>query len=168
MIRKILLRLAATLVLIAASVCCCGAAPCSLQALNWIAGSWHNATNPQEAQERWVVAPDGALMGSAWEIPKGKPGFAEIMTIRQDGNSTSMILRHFDGGLSRAWEERDAPMVFTASSCEGTSAVFDGGGSHVGEHMTYKRSDQSLLIIGEFLHNGKPTHAEWHMIRVGD
>jgi hypothetical protein len=107
-------------------------------------------------------------MGSAWQIPKGKSGFAEIMTIRQDGNAISMVLRHFDGGLNKAWEERDAPMVFTASSCDGTSAIFDGQGSHVGEHLTYKRSDEHLLIIGDFLHNGIPTRAEWQMIRAGD
>jgi len=115
-----------------------------------------------------VVAPQHVLMGSSWEFPQGKSGYAEIMSVRQDGNAISMLLRHFDGGLSRAWEERDAPMVFTASSCGRSSAVFDGQGDHLGEHLTYKRSGKSLLIIGDFLHHGTPVHEEWHMVRTGD
>jgi hypothetical protein len=107
-------------------------------------------------------------MGSSWEFPEGKAGYAEIMTVRQDGNGVVMLLRHFDGGLKRAWEERDAPMVFAASSCESGSAVFDGQGDRMGERLTYKRTGNSLLIIGDFLHHGKPDHEEWHMIRVGD
>jgi hypothetical protein len=77
---------------------------------------------PQRAQERWVVAPDNILMGSSWEIPNGK--------------AISMYLRHFDGALSSAWEERNAPMVFTAVKCDTSSAVFDGQGDHAGEHHT--------------------------------
>jgi hypothetical protein len=163
-----LFRVVNALILGLASISSAGAGPCSLQAISWMAGSWHNASTPQEAQERWVVAPDGVLMGSAWQIPKGKSGFAEIMTVRQDGNAISMLLRHFDGGLSKAWEERDAPMVFTVASCSGTSVVFDGQGSHIGEHLTYTRTDENLLIVGDFLHNGTAIRAEWRMIRAGD
>jgi hypothetical protein len=107
-------------------------------------------------------------MGSSWEFPKGQAGFAEIMTIGRDGSATSMFLRHFDGGLRKAWEERDTPMVFTESSCDRNSAVFDGQGAHAGEHMTYKRLGKSLLIIGDFLHHGTPDHEEWHMLWAGN
>jgi hypothetical protein len=144
------------------------AAPCVLPNLAWMAGSWHNTTDPQRAQERWVVAPQNVLMGSSWEFPSGKAGFAEIMTVKQDGDGISMSLRHFDGGLSRAWEERDAPMIFRASVCDSNSVIFDGQRDHTGEHMTYKRSGKNLLIIGDFLHKGVPDHEEWHMIRAGD
>jgi Domain of unknown function (DUF6265) len=78
--------------------------------------------------------------------------------------SIQMVLRHFDLALSKAWEERTAPMVFTASSCNSTSAVFDGQEGHTGEHLTYNRSRETLLIVGDFLHQGKPDHEEWHMI----
>jgi hypothetical protein len=56
---------------------------------------------PARAQERWVVAPEGVLMGSSWEFPEGKAGYAEIMTIKPDGDAVVMVLRHFDGGLKR-------------------------------------------------------------------
>jgi hypothetical protein len=144
------------------------AAECSLTDLGWLAGDWHNAANPRRAQERWVVAPDGVLMGNAWEFPEGKAGYAEIMTIRPDGDALVMVLRHFDGGLKRAWEERDAPMLFKATVCERDSAVFDGQGDRVGEHLSYRRTGKTLLIVGDFLHHGTPDHEEWHMLKSAD
>jgi hypothetical protein len=56
----------------------------------------------------------------------------------------------------------------SAASCDAGSAVFDGQGDHAGEHLTYKRSGDSLLIIGDFLHHGTPSRMEWHMARAGD
>jgi Domain of unknown function (DUF6265) len=157
-----------TSLLLAASVSPSHAAECSLKGLAWMAGNWHNTADPQRAQERWVVAPDNILMGSSWEIPTGKAGYAEIMTVRLNGNAISMYLRHFDAALSGAWEERNAPMVFTAVDCDVSSAVFDGQGDHAGEHLTYKRSSDSLLIIGDFLHHGTPSRMEWRMTRAAD
>jgi hypothetical protein len=128
------------------------AAPCALPELRWMAVSWHNAKDPARA----------------WEFPPGRSGYAEIMTVKQDGDAITMLLRHFDGGLTRAWEERDAPMVFKASVCEKSSVVFDGHGDHEGEHLTYKRSGAHLLIIGDFLHKGVPDHEEWQMIKASE
>ena len=54
-------------------------------------------------------------------------------------------------------------MVFIASNCDGTSAVFDGQDDHAGEHLTYKRSGETLLIVGDFLLHGKPDHEGWNM-----
>ena len=141
---------------------------CTLPDLGWMTGSWHSRTNPDRAQERWVSTPGGVLMGSAWEFPPEKSGFAEIMTVRREGNSVVMVLRHFDGGLSRAWEERATPMIFSAATCTGSSAIFDGQGEHIGEHLTYRRSGRNLLIIGDFLHGGIADHEEWNMILAGD
>lgn len=142
--------------------------PCSLAALGWMAGNWQNAGDPARSQERWVVAPNAVLMGSSWEFPEGKTGFAEVMTIRSDGAAISMFLRHFGGDLARAWEEKDAPMVFTLSKCAPASATFDGRGNNMGENMTYTRTGDALLISANFLHKGVPDHVEWHMIRKGD
>jgi hypothetical protein len=168
MAQAILIRLATALTLIVASVSAAQAESCSLSSLGWMAGTWHNTADPQGAQERWSVAPQNVLMGSSWEFPKGKAGYAELMTIKRDGEAISMLLRHFDGGLVRAWEERDAPMVFTASGCSAHSVIFDGQGDHAGEHLTYRRTGKNLLIVGDFLHHGTPDHEEWHMTRAGD
>jgi len=140
------------------------AAPCTLTGLSWMAGDWHNAADPNGSEERWTVAPGGVLMGSAFEFGKDGKGYAEALTVRQDGAAINMILRHFDVDLGRAWEERTAPMMFAAASCDEKSAVFDGQNEHAGEHLTYKRTAEGLTIIGDFLHRGKPAHMEWKMI----
>lgn len=143
------------------------AAPCTLAGLSWMAATWHSADNPGGSQERWTLAPGGVLMGSSFEAHADGGGYAEAMTIRQNGPTINMVLRHFDIGLKHAWEERDAPMVFAASTCVKSSAIFDGQGDHAGEHLTYKRTGANLLIVGDFLHHGKPVHVEWRMI-AGD
>jgi hypothetical protein len=142
--------------------------PCSLRALAWMAGTWHDSANPAGAQERWALAP-GALMGSAWSFPLGgKSGFAEIMSVRQDGETLSLVLRHFDTGLSHAWEERDAPMVFRASQCAQGTVLFDGQGARAGEHLSYERSGERLHVVGDFIHDGKAVRVEWQMVRGTD
>lgn len=65
---------------------------------------------------------------------------ARRYSVKEFLSKPELVLRHFDLALSKAWEERTAPMVFTASSCTGTSAIFDGQDDHTGEHLTYKRS----------------------------
>jgi hypothetical protein len=144
------------------------AEPCSLTSLGWLAANWLNGEAPDRARETWTAAPGGVLMGSAFEFPQGKAGFAEFMTIREGDGGVVMLLRHFDGALARAWEERDAPMVFTAASCEASSVRFDGQGAHLGEHLTYRRTGVELNIKGDFLHGGNPVHVEWRMIKAAN
>jgi hypothetical protein len=145
------------------------AEPCSLSALGWMAGAWHDAANPRGSQEQWVAVPGAVLMGSAWSFPPdGKPGFAEIMTVRHDGAGIVMVLRHFDVSLSRAWEEREAPMMFSAAQCTERTAVFDGLGARAGEHLSYERSGDRLRVVGDFLHNGKAVRVEWQMNKSSD
>jgi hypothetical protein len=141
---------------------------CSLAALQWMAGTWLNSANPSGAQERWAVAPGDVLMGSGWEFPPGKTGYAEFMTIRSDGPTIALFLRHFGGDLARAWEEPTAPMVFNASDCADHSVLFNGQGEHAGERMRYSRSGDALTIVADFLHHGTPQHVEWHMTRSPD
>jgi hypothetical protein len=51
------------------------------------------------------------------------------------------------------------------AQCDGHSAVFDGTGSKVGEHITYRKTTEGLTFVGDFLHQGKPIHVEVHMRR---
>jgi hypothetical protein len=49
MTRQFMFGLSAALVLTAASASVSQATPCSLTSLGWMAGSWHNATEPGRA-----------------------------------------------------------------------------------------------------------------------
>jgi len=142
------------------------AAPCTLDKLGWIAGTWRDAKDPSKVEERWVLAPEGTLMGNAWGFPGKGAGFAEAMTITEVAGAVSMRLRHFDGKLDRAWEEREAPMIFIASDCEAHTAVFSGAGPHEGEKLTYRRAGSKLTITGDFLHRGVPDHEVFQFVRA--
>jgi hypothetical protein len=140
MVENAMKGLAVLMLLLAPPVSHSQSRPCALSDIGWMAGSWRNASDPDRAQERWSVAPNGILMGSAWEFPAGKSGYAE----------------------------RGAPMVFAASSCEPNGVIFDGQCDHAGEHMSYRRSGNKLTILADFLHHGTPDHEEWHMVLARD
>ena len=143
------------------------AAPCKLSDLQWMAGVWRNAEGGAQTEERWTLASGGRLMGSSWTLHADRPGgVIEALTIQDDGAGVAMRLRHFDATLYHAREAQDAPMVFIASDCGAASVVFDGQGTQIGEHMTYRRTGDDLLWIGDFLHGGQPVHVEVHSSRV--
>lgn len=87
----------------------------------------------------------------------------EALSISPQNNRIEMHLRHFDGSLSHAWEEKESPMVFALARCDEQSAVFDGTGDREGEHITYRRTAEGLTFVGDFLHRGKPVRVEVHM-----
>src|SRR5580704_10687659 len=145
------------------------AAGCGPGALNWMAGRWQDAANPAGSREQWSVAPGGVLMGSGWSFPPdGKAGFSELMTVRPQGQTLKMVLRHFDVALSRAREDREAPMEFLATDCSTHRAVFKGSGAGAGERLTYEATPAGLEITGDFLQQGKAVQVKWHMIRSAD
>jgi hypothetical protein len=137
------------------------AAPCQLTDLQWLSGTWRNTGQTTETEERWTVGPGGRLIGSSWLLHTDGPGgVIEALSIQDEGSVVSMHLRHFSSTLDQAREEKDAPMVFTAASCEAGTVVFDGQGTRAGEHMTYRRDGNRLSFIGDFIHNGQHIRAE--------
>lgn len=118
-------------------------------------------------EERWVATPSGQLMGSSFSVhPEASGGFAEAETIVNSGGKLTLRLRHFDSALLHAREEKDAPMEFVAGSCALNMVAFDGLGERTGEHITYRRVDDKLKFIGDFLHQAKPFHVEQTLTRV--
>jgi hypothetical protein len=133
------------------------AAPCQLASLGWMAGVWRHDTSDTQSEERWVVAPGGRLMGSAWELhPDRTGGVVESETIQDIDGAVVLRLRHSTADLGSAWEEKSAPMTFALASCDASKAVFDGQADHAGEHITYQRAGETLTFTGDFLHQGKP------------
>lgn len=144
------------------------ASSCTLTSIRWMAGVWRNVPPADPGEERWVLEPDGTLMGSSWTLPQKGAGFAEIMTITADADQAAMRLRHFDRYIKNAWEEKGSPMVFALTACDEQSAVFSGTESHLGERLTYSRAGDRLTIVGDFIHNGNPLRVEFHLQRASD
>jgi len=143
-------------------------AACGLSDLAWMAGSWRDSGGASSSEERWIVGPDGILIGSSWVMSPGKPPFIEAMTISSDENGISLRLRHFSRNLTHAMEERDAPMLFILKSCADESVLFDGTGPQAREHITYHRFQSNLEFIGDFVHDDKPVTVRIILQRAGD
>jgi Domain of unknown function (DUF6265) len=139
---------------------------CSMQSLRFMEGVWQSEEGDTRGEERWSLTSANTLAGSAWEAKGAVLGFAEALSILPQDGTIQMRLRHFDGGLQHAWEEKDSPMIFQLARCDTSSAVFDGTGEKAGEHITYRRSGDDLNFIGDFLRNGKPFRVELRMRRA--
>jgi hypothetical protein len=139
---------------------------CSIQSLRFMEGVWQSEEGDTRGEERWSLTSANTLAGSAWEAKGGAMAFAEALSIVPQDGTIQMRLRHFDGGLQHAWEEKDSPMIFQLARCDTSSAVFDGTGDKAGEHITYRRSGDDLIFIGDFLRKGKPFRLELRMRRA--
>ncbi|HXC55000.1 MAG TPA: DUF6265 family protein [Rhizomicrobium sp.] len=143
------------------------AAQCSLRDMQWLQGVWQSRDGKTVVEERWTVLPSDQLMGSAWSAHIEAPGgSAEAETILDDGGTVTLRLRHFDPALAHAREDKDAPMVFTSTSCGADQVVFDGQGDRAGEHIAYRRAGDTLTFIGDFLHQRVPIHVVQNFVRV--
>ena len=155
-------------VLVAATLVGCSlpvsaASACSMDDLTFMQGDWLYTEGPASGEERWVLTAANTLAGSSWEAKGATLSFVEALSISRQNDRIEMRLRHFDGSLGHAWEEKDSPMVFALAQCDGHSAVFNGTGSRVGEHITYRKTAEGLTFVGDFLHQGKPVHVEVQM-----
>lgn len=134
------------------------ASGCSMGDLAFMQGDWLYSEGQATGEERWVLTAANTLAGSSWEAKGEALSFVEALSISRQSDRIEMHLRHFDGYLNSAWEEKDSPMVFALAQCDGRSAVFDGTASRAGEHITYRKTAEGLTFVGDFLHQGKPVH----------
>jgi hypothetical protein len=132
-------------------------------------GTWHDDGDSARVEERWTIGPDDRLLGSSWLLHPGRAGgVIEAETIASDSGLLSLRIRHFDDTIAHAREEKDAPMLFTTSACDGEAVTFDGQGPQAGEHIGYRREGDKLTFVGDFLHAGKPIYVEETFARTGD
>lgn len=136
---------------------------CGIDDLKFMEGDWRYEQGNTRGEERWAWTVANTLSGSSWEAEDTKLHFAEVLSITEHDGVVEMHLRHFDGALNHAWEERDAPMIFRLARCEPALVTFDGTGTKAGEHITYARSGNSLTFVGDFLRSAQPFRVELRM-----
>jgi Domain of unknown function (DUF6265) len=136
---------------------------CTVSDLVFMQGEWHSNDGAAIGEERWVPTPANTLAGSSWVVKGTAVSFVEALSIAPQNGRIEMHLRHFDGSLSRAWEDKESPMVFVLAQCDGQSAVFDGTGDKLGEHITYRKTPEGLAFVGDFLPGGKRFRVEIKM-----
>jgi Domain of unknown function (DUF6265) len=136
---------------------------CTVSDLAFMQGEWRSNDETTTGEERWVLTAANTLAGSSWVTKGTAVTLVEALSIAPQNDRIEMHLRHFDGSLSRAWEDKESPMVFVLAQCDGQSAVFDGTRDKQGEHITYRRTQEGLIFVGDFLHGGKPVRVEVQM-----
>ena len=160
---KLLAIFLAPILIAGSSIPAIAAASCAIEDLAFMQGEWHSSDGTAKGEERWLLTPANTLAGSSWVAKGSELSFVEALSISPQNNRIEMHLRHFDGSLSHAREEKDSPMVFALERCDGQYAVFDGTGAREGEHITYRRTTEGLTFVGDFLHQGKPVRVEVQM-----
>jgi hypothetical protein len=155
-------------VALAAMVAMPAALACGVNDLAFLAGVWRSEQGNTRGEERWTLTAASTWAGSSWVADGTRLSFAEAMSIVPQDGGLEMRLRHFDGTLEHAWEERDGPMRFRLAGCEPGVAVFEGLGDKAGERITYRRTGEVLEFVGDFLRKGQPLRVAVRMQRIRD
>jgi len=158
---------AATLFVAFAIISSTAAAACDIADLGFLEGVWRSEQGNHHGEERWIRAAANTWAGAAWEGNDSVVSFAEAMSIVPHDGTVELHLRHFDGALNHAWEEKDQPMIFRLARCDASSVVFDGTGEKTGEHITYRRLGDRLEFTGDFLRKGAPFQVVLQMQKSG-
>jgi len=77
--------------------------------LAWLTGLWVGQGFGGLAEEQWLPARGGAMLGTFRLIQDEHVVFYELMTIEANAEGGRMRLRHFDPDLV-GWEEKRAPL----------------------------------------------------------
>ena len=134
-------------------------AACRVPDLGWMAGRWSFRSGAYSGQEAWNFSESG-LVG--FVIGSGTPssgGVVKVSAISSEQGALVLRMRFFDGSLKHALEDKDAPVVFSASTCGPSFIRFDGTG---GEYTRYERSGDDMINVGIANNKGKP--GQYHVL----
>ncbi|MFC3880637.1 DUF6265 family protein [Algoriphagus namhaensis] len=97
----------------------------NLDELEWLVGYWEGEVFGGDAEEVWMPAVDGHMIGTFRFWSEGKLVFSEFMNLVQEGDSFTLKLRHYNPDLS-AWEEEGEWTEFRLVETGPNSVWFDG------------------------------------------
>ena len=105
----------------------------------FMAGHWRDPAAERVSEEIWT-APEGDAMLGMWRfVTGGQARIYELLSIRQEGTSLALLLRHFDPRL-KAREEKDAPLVIPLVRKSEGEVVFEGQSTKGGLlRLTYRK-----------------------------
>jgi Domain of unknown function (DUF6265) len=92
----------------------------------WLVGRWQGVWGPRLAQQVWMPARAGVMLGTFQLTENGKTLVVELFTLVQKPDGVQFHLRHFTPSLA-AWEKSD-PAVLNLTSMDPKTAVFENPG----------------------------------------
>ncbi|KRP10257.1 MAG: hypothetical protein ABR95_06860 [Sphingobacteriales bacterium BACL12 MAG-120813-bin55] len=125
----------------------------------WLEGSWSAEIWDGTADEVWLPLAAEMMMGTFRFYTEGTIRFLELFTIRQEGNSVLLQVKHFNPDLT-GWEDSNSSENFPLVYMEPHRAYFDG--------ITYILRDPQTLDVYVLLNNEEndtPEEAVFHFSR---
>ena len=108
----------------------------TLADLAMLVGHWRGGFLGSTAEEVWLPAAGGAMLGTARLFKEEAVVFYELMIAVEEEGSVSLKLKHFDPGL-KGWEEKDATVTFRLVKADRNTLWFEG--------LTLRRLDDGTL-----------------------
>lgn len=96
-----------------------------LASLEWLSGQWQGDGLGAVAEEAWLPAAGGAMVGTFRLVDAGRVRFYELVTLVEEDGSLVMRLKHFHPDLV-GWEERAERVEFPLLRADGETFWFDG------------------------------------------
>lgn len=144
-----------------------GQKPVTAADLAWMAGRWRTEIWGGVGEEIWVKNSDNSLMGMFSFVKDGKPAFYELLTLEPRAPGLTLHLRHFHAKLI-AWEDKDAPLLFTISKATANEVIFervDSAGART--KISYKlEAPDRLTATLESVKDGKSSVDNFNFRRV--
>ena len=104
----------------------------TLADLTLLVGHWQGGFLGSTAEEAWLPAAGGSMLGVARLYKDKDVVFYEIMIAVEEEESVSIKLKHFHPDL-RGWEEKDEMATFQFIKASANTIWFDGLTFHKGE-----------------------------------
>lgn len=117
-----------------------------------LVGHWQGEFLGGQAEELWLPAAGGALVGMFRLHEAGQAQFYELMTVTEEDGTLVMRLKHFHADM-KGWEEKDERVVFRLVKATPDGLWFEG--------LTYLRDPDGTLRVYVALHgkDGKVSEA---------
>jgi hypothetical protein len=144
-----------------------GQKPVTAGDLAWMAGRWRAEVWGGVGEEVWVKNSDNSLMCMFSFVKDSKPTFYEFLTLEPREQGLTLHLRHFHAKLI-AWEDKDAPLLFTISKATANEVIFervDSAGART--KISYKlEAPDRLTSTLERVKDGKSSVETFNFRRV--
>ncbi len=129
----------------APSGCCVAAAnKMPLADFAWLVGRWRGVWGPRVAQQVWLPARAGVMLGTFQLTENDKTLVVELFTLVEKPDGVQFHLRHFTPSLA-AWEKGD-PAVLNLTSIDPKTTVFENPHDGQPRRTLFKRLDADTYV----------------------
>ena len=110
----------------------------------WLAGRWQGTWDLRLAQQVWMPARAGVMVGTFQLTESDKTLVLEFFTLVETPDGISLYVRRFTPALA-AWET-SGPAVLHLTSLESKTAIFENPGDTQPRRVVFRRLDADTYV----------------------